>query len=241
MSETRDSLFEFAVREDVLQLRAPETSWLSTGWDGGYRRADAAYNISVPTGWDRKDLTAYIGERLEAARFDSPGPALLTGVDLTHAMGARLGSVTVVATVGLSNPASLPLDPDPTPTRDEPDDSWPRPGTVNILAGTTRALDESGLATLLGVVVEAKTATLQQLTGFTGTTSDAVIVGSDPDGDPSTFAGSATAVGDATRAAVRDAVRAGLEHRYAETAIPGSVVEADTGIVTDGRAEVFEI
>ena len=50
-----------------------EARWLVTGWDGGYHDADAAYNISVPEGWDRTDLAAYAAERREAAGFDDPG------------------------------------------------------------------------------------------------------------------------------------------------------------------------
>ena len=50
--------------------------WLSTGWNGGYRDGDAAYNISVPDGWDRTDLTAYVRERIDEAGFTAGGPAL---------------------------------------------------------------------------------------------------------------------------------------------------------------------
>lgn len=241
-------MVETAIREEVLQVLAPGATWLSTGWDGGYHRADAAYNISVPTGWDRKDLSAYVRERLTAARFDVEGPALLTGVDLAHAVGARLEPVTVVATVGLTNPASLPMDPEGPPTSAAvgidssfEDDAMLDPGTVNLIVVTDRALDRAGLATLLGAVFEAKAATLQQLTGFTGTTSDAVVVGTDPDGEPSPFAGSATVVGNAARAGVREAVCEGIRARDADTTIPESVADADAGIRTDSRAEVFEI
>lgn len=242
MSEegTRGPMFDCTIREDVLQASAPRTRFLSTGWDGGYQNADAAYNISVPNGWDRTDLSVYIDERRTEAGFDDPGPALLTGVDLDHLAGASLGSVTALATVGLSNPASLPLEPDGGEPEERYDDSYPEPGTINLLVGTRRRLDDSGLATLLGVVVEAKTATMHQLTGFTGTTSDAVIVASDPSGEPSTFAGSATEVGDAARAAVREAVSASLQARYADTDIPSSVADADSGIETTRRAEVFD-
>jgi adenosylcobinamide hydrolase len=251
---------EAAVRDGVLQVQAAGTRWLSTGWNGGYRDADAAYNISVPTGWDRTDLTRYVQERLEGAGFEQQGPALLTGVDMRHAAGAVLDPVWAVATVGLSNPASLPLDPvdggpgvggpgpggpagqppDRPSNNGDPTDAGPDVGTVNVILGTDRALDDASLATLLGVVVEAKTATLQQLTGFTGTTSDAAIVGTDPAGESSQFAGSATAVGGAARAAVREAVLAAADNRYAGSdAIPESVAEADSGVETTQRARVF--
>jgi adenosylcobinamide hydrolase len=87
--------------------------------------------------------------------------------------------------------------------------------------------------------VEAKTATLQALTGFTGTTSDAVVVGTAPDGDPADFAGSASAVGDATRACVRDALRATLAARYTEETWPETVADAEYGVVTDRGTEAF--
>jgi adenosylcobinamide hydrolase len=121
---------------------------------------------------------------------------------------------------------------------DGPD--W-RPGTVNLLVGTTRTLTDGGLATLLGTVVEAKTATLLATTGFTGTTSDAVIVGCVAGDDTTPFAGSATDVGDATRACVREAVRASLDARYAETDIPESVADAEYGVETTRSAERFRL
>jgi adenosylcobinamide hydrolase len=243
------------VRDDVLQVAAPGTRWLSTGWNGGYRDADAAYNISVPTGWDRTDLTEYVRERRTDAGFAEEGPALLTGVEMRHAAGARLDPVWAIATVGLSNPASLPLDPagerpgggadsrgptNRTSNTGSDTDPGPEVGTVNVILGTVRALDDASLATLLGVVVEAKTATLLQRSGFTGTTSDAAIVGSNPAGEPREFAGSATEIGGAARAAVRDAVLAAAASRYDGSAsIPASVADADSGVETTRRATVF--
>lgn len=234
-------MFETRVSEGVMQISGPaEIRWLSTGWDGGFSRGGAVYNISVPTGFDRTDLDRYVDERLEAAGFAETGPTLLTGVDLENAVGASLGPVTVVATVGLSNPAGLPLDPDGTVPEELVEDASGDPGTVNLVVGVARALDDGGIATLLSVVAEAKAATVQGATGFTGTTSDAVVVGSDQTGERRRFAGSATNLGDAARASVRDAILEGIGRRYADTQIPGSVGDADSGIETTRRAAVFE-
>lgn len=233
-------MFETAIQDGVLQARYPGARWLLTGWSGGYRDADAVYNVSVPEGWDRTDLEAYATERRETAGFERPGPALLTGVDMTHAVGAELDGVRVVATVGLSNPSALPLEPDGTVPPGLVTEASPETGTVNLVVGTERALADGALATLLGVAVEAKAATLQQLTGFSGTTSDAVAVGTDPDGEEAAFAGSATVVGDATRAAVREAVRGSFESRYAGETPAETVDSADAGIVTSRKAEVFD-
>jgi adenosylcobinamide hydrolase len=223
--------------------------WLATGWDGGYRDADAAYNVSVPAGFDRTDLDDYAATRLREAGFEREGPVLLTGVDAARARCARSGPVTVLATAGLSNPARLPVDdhdsrcpaggPDPHPTPDRDADPGPGPGTgtVNLLVATERALGDGTLATLLGTAVEAKAATLHAATGFSGTTTDAVAVGTDPAGERARFAGSGTEVGAAARRCVREAVLAGLD--AASEAPPETVADADHGVVTGGRADVF--
>lgn len=279
-------MFHYARTDDRLTLRRDGTRWLSNGFDGGYREADAAYNLTVPEGWGRTDLAAYVGERLG----DRPsGPTLLTGVAQRHARGARCGPVEVIATAGLSNPAVLQVDPDcgsegyrrdgdggdddggeddrgdddsdraddravdhdngpcgdPSPP-ETGGDEYPdgkrgfRPGTVNLFVGTTRALDDGGLAGLLATAVEAKAATLLSVVGVPGTTSDAIVVGSDPGGEAARFAGSATPVGDAARACVRDAVLASLDARYDETDGPPDPPDARHGVVTDRPACVFE-
>lgn len=248
------SMFETTVRDGVCRLYHEDARWLATGWDGGYHRADAAYNVSVPTGFERTDLDSYADERLARGEFERSGPVLLTGVDLTHARGARAGSVTIVATVGLSNPATLPIEraalnggegnsgkmSDEETSGDAADHDEPPVGTVNLLVGTTRALDDGTLATLLATAVEAKTATLQSLTGFTGTTSDAVAVGCDTTGDPAEFAGSGTAVGSAVRACIRETLRASLDSRYADGGLASSVAAAEHGVVTDRTTDPFQ-
>lgn len=232
-------MFETTRKDGVCRLASPRSRWLATGWDGGYWTADAAYNVSVPTGFERTDLEEYAAERLASAGFERSGPVLLTGVDLAHARGARAGSVTVVATVGLSNPAALPMEDGNASVADSSDES-PPVGTVNLLVGTTRALADGTLATLLATAVEAKTATLQSLTGFTGTTSDAVAVGCEPSGDPAEFAGSGTAVGSAVRACVRDTIQASLASRYGDGSLADSVAEAEHGVVTDRGTNSFQ-
>ena len=253
-------MFESRVTDGVLRARRPGTRWLSTVFSGGYETADAAYNCTVPEGFDRTDLPEYVAERRERAGFDDAGPAMLTGVAQRHARRARLDGVEVVATAGASNPAALPTDGESVSATvaegvelggvrsedTEPDgDGPPRPGTVNLVVGTTRALTDGALATLLGTAVEAKTATVLAETGFTGTTSDAVVAGTDPAGESAAFAGSATPVGHAARVCVRDAVRASLRARYerADTtdSVPESVSAADYGVVSEGRATVSRV
>lgn len=249
-------MFETEISDGVLRFARPGTRWLSTSWNGGYRTADAAYNITVPTGFERTDLETYASERRNQVGFEPSGPTLLTGVGMQHARGARLGPVTCIVTAGLSNPAQLPVGDETADStvdgsatgiddggleRDVEPDSSPGPGfgTVNLLVGTTRALDDGALASLLATAVEAKTATLLARTGFPGTTTDAVVVGSDPDGEPAPFAGSGTELGARTRACVRDGVTASLASRYADAELPASVADAEYGTATSERAAVF--
>ncbi|GGK53425.1 adenosylcobinamide amidohydrolase [Haloarcula sebkhae] len=237
-------MFETTVRDGVCQLRREGARWLSTAWDGGYRTADAVYNVTVPEGFERTDLDAYRTERLSGADFPL-GPALLTGVHMEHARCARSGPVSVLATAGLSNPAALPMSAaetadgsDGTASNTADSSDW-RPGTVNLVVGADRELDEGALATLLATAVEAKAATLLDAAGVPGTTSDAAIVGCVPSAEQAPFAGSATEIGAATRVCVRDAIRASLAARYGGDALP-TVDGAEYGVVTDRDTEVFE-
>ncbi|KTG10981.1 adenosylcobinamide amidohydrolase [Haloprofundus marisrubri] len=237
--------FETTVRDGVLRFSRPGTRWLSSGFDGGESRGPAAYNVTVPDGFSRTDLAAFARERRDAVGFEDEGPTLLTGVHMRHARRARLGPVDVVATAGVSNPAALPVEvdgdvveSDPKPGTVAADETPPRTGTVNLLVGTTRALDPGALANLLTVVAEAKAATLLSSVNVPGTTSDAVVVGCDPAGERTRFSGSSTDVGAAARACVRDAVLASLQSRYADEEMPTSVDDAPYGVVTDERADV---
>jgi adenosylcobinamide hydrolase len=238
------------VAADVLRLRRPEMRWLSTAWDGGFTGGGVAYNISVPEGWERTDLDAYVRERCDDAGFDESGPSLLTGVDMRHARVARAGPVLAAATAGVSNPASLPVPVtdsrgdvrgEETAHADSRPADTPGRGTVNVLLTVDCRLDDGALANLVAVAAEAKAATLLATTGFPGTTTDAVVVGSARDAEPAAFSGSATPVGSAARACVRDAVRASLASRYdaGDRSIPDSVADAEYGVVTDRDTEVF--
>ncbi|MUV61900.1 adenosylcobinamide amidohydrolase, partial [Halobacterium sp. CBA1126] len=167
-------MFDATTRDGVLALERGDARWLSTGWDGGLATADRAFNVTVPEGWNPDDLDAYVADRLADAGFERTrdDPVLLTGVAQRHARCARCGPVEAVATVGVSNPAALPMDPEGGAL---PADPEPVAGTVNVFVGTTGALDDGALANLVAVATEAKTATLLDAVGFPGTTTDAVV------------------------------------------------------------------
>ncbi|SMO68248.1 adenosylcobinamide amidohydrolase [Halorubrum cibi] len=267
----RSPAFRADVADGVCRFRRVDgaTRFLSTGFDGGIRVADAVHNVTVPEGWDdagRRDLSEYVDGRVRDAGFadratdgltDRDAPALLTGVDQRHARIARLDGATAVATAGVSNPAALPISDGDVDSVAE-DDVAPTTGTVNLLVGSERALSPGALANLVAVVAEAKAATLLATVGFPGTTSDAVVVGcpaeradatgsgstrarADTDGpEPAAFSGSATPIGSAVRACVRDAVCASLASRYGADfeEAPASISDAEYGVVTDERAAV---
>jgi len=236
-------VFESTVREEVCRLRRPGTRWLSTGYDGGQSRADAAFLLSVPEGWSETDVSDYVRRRLDAAGFEESGPTLLTGVAMRHAHRARRGPIEAVVTAGVNNPAALPVGDGVTGVSDEggADSGRRHAGTVNVVVGTTRSLSPGALANLVSVAAEAKAATLLAEVGVPGTTSDAVVVGCDPAGDHATFSGSATPVGSAARICVRDALTAALASRYADGSPPESVAAAEYGVVSDGVAEVERV
>lgn len=254
-ADTRSApIVETTVRGGVCRVAREGTEWLATGIDPG-GRAPAAYNVTVPEGWNPEDVVADARRRVAAAGFcaesdgsenagNEPGPEalsgpiLLTGVEMCHARGARCGPVTAVVTAGVSNPAGLPADPSGGSLPDE----RPVTGTVNFLVVTDQALTPAARANLLTVVAEAKATTLLREVGVPGTTTDAVVVGSDPDGRPTRYSGAATPVGAAARACVREALVAALDARYgpAREGVPDSVADADYGVSTDVRATVFE-
>jgi adenosylcobinamide hydrolase len=231
-------MFAYERTDDRLTLRRPDTRWLSNGFDGGYATAAAAHNLTVEEGFDRTDLAAYAAERLGSR---PAGPTLLTGVRQTNARGARCGPIEAVATAGLSNPAVLSMgaSDDQRSTTSPVAGSGFEPGTVNVLVGSSEPLTDGGLAGLLATVVEAKTATLLEVAGCTGTTSDAVVVGCPDGADGAAFAGSATEIGDAARLCVRDAIVVALDARYGDEP-PPDARDAPHGIVTSGSTNAFE-
>ncbi|MEF8854805.1 MAG: adenosylcobinamide amidohydrolase [Haloarculaceae archaeon] len=230
-------MFEVDLEGDVLTLARPDTTWLSTGWRGGFTEATCAHWCTVAEGWNPPDVAADVRERLAAVGIDWSGePVLLTGVDVANARAARFGDVVAYVTAGLSNPATLPMNPT---GGDLPDGEWTA-GTVNVAVGTPTALTRGALANLVAVAAEAKATTLASHTGFPGTTTDAVLVASGGQGSPAPYTGAATRIGAAARACVREAVTAALAARYDDSEPPPSVDAADHGVVTDVQARVFD-
>jgi adenosylcobinamide hydrolase len=220
---------EWRRADGVCQCHLPGARWLVTGHGGGFREADAVYNATVPEGFERTDIDAYSHQRRTDADFDRPGPMLLTGVEMHHARIGTADSVAVLATVGLSNPAGLEMLP--SKEINQEDEEW-NPGTVNLIITHEGKMENGTITELLATCVEAKAATLTHLAGVPGTTSDAIAVGVSGRGEEQAFAGSATPVGSAARACVRDAIRASFRSRYGDTEGAPTVESAEHGVVT---------
>ncbi len=232
-------MFETTGRDSVCQIRREGARWLSTAWDGGYRTADAVYNVTVPEGFERTDLDAYRAERLSGAGF-AVGPTLLTVFTWnTPACPERVGvgagdsgslEPRRVADVGSGD--SRRLRRDCVESGGRPD--W-RPGTAISSSVST------------GRWTRARWRRCSPPPSRRG--CDAARRGKRPrnhigrghrrlcpERRARLFAGSATELGAATRVCVRDAIRASLAARYGGDALP-TVDGAEYGVVADGFRE----
>lgn len=199
-------------RGSVIRISRPKTRWLHTGWRGGTWQTDYAYSVSVPSDWAGSDVASDVMDRLIDVGFTDSGPTLITGVASDHARVAIADDVEVLATAGLSNPTNG-VDP-------------LAPGTVNLVVITELALVDGARANLLAMVAEAKAMTLDRLAGVSGTSTDAIIVGDNPLGEPCRYSGSATEIGSATRSAVAAAVTSALHARYGNESLRLAVEHA---------------
>lgn len=202
-------------RGSVCAIENAGGRWLHTGWNGGRYDRSRAYSVSVGADWNPNDIGHDIARRLESEGFDRPGPTLITGVEATHARIAAADSITVFATAGLSNPATLPVPGQPESGK-VPSADPGHPGTVNVAVWTDRALAAGARANAIAMVAEAKAATLLETVGVPGTSTDAVLVGDRNGGEPVTYCGSGTEIGHSIRVCVRDAILASVRSRYGE-------------------------
>lgn len=160
---------------------------VSTGVDGGMREVSTLLNSTVSKDFSNENPLEYIQDILSKKGYSNDAFGLLTAVNMTHLCVLRYDFVTVFVTAGVSNP-----NPDPT-----------KPHTINIIAVSDEELSDAALLETIITVTEAKAHALRLLgRDFTGTTSDAVIVACKKSGNPHTYAGTATPVGERVYSAV---------------------------------------
>lgn len=162
-------------RLPMLVWRLPEpVQAISCGpFGGGLGRRDWVINATVPSAYARLDPADHLAQLARDLDLTGAGVGLLTAVDVTEAVTATDGGVTVTATVGLGHPtwAAAPDD----------DMRWLGPGTVNIVAWLPAPLTDTGLVNAVATATEAKVQALVEAgIAATGTATDAVCIACPP-------------------------------------------------------------
>jgi adenosylcobinamide amidohydrolase len=154
---------------------------ISSGpFGGGIGVRHWAINATVVREYSRNDPDAHLAELAAVAGLDGAGLGFLTGVAVADRLVTEDGGVTVVATVGLSQPMWAAA-PDSGPTG---------PGTVNTLAFVPARLSEAALVNAVATVAEAKAQALWELgVPATGTPTDATAVLCPLDGPAEPYGG----------------------------------------------------
>jgi adenosylcobinamide hydrolase len=186
----------YYLRDSTLIIRGDFFA-CSSGTAGGIRRVTSLLNHTVPHSFTTKDPVRDVSLLARQNGLDPEQTfGLLTAVGMEHLCILKHGNIDVFVTAGVTNP-------DPVHPGEE---TTPGPGTINIIVLIHDGL--SGQALIDGVITatEAKTAALHRLGyPFAGTTTDAVIIAADREGDVR-YAGSATPLG----LRIHDAVSEGV-------------------------------
>lgn len=188
----------YFLRGDTLFIRGGFRA-ASTGIDGGVRAVSTLLNHTVPRDFDHADPHRYLGRLVSAEGFGSDFFGLLTAVGMKSLCILHYDFITAFVTAGVSNP------------------NPGGPGTINIIVYSSQPLAESAMLTLIMTATEAKSKALAELgRPFTGTTTDAVIVAWEGEGQEHEYAGTLTEAGSRCYEAVRFGVREALRRHEGE-------------------------
>jgi adenosylcobinamide amidohydrolase len=183
---------------------------------GGIGPCRWVVNATVDKDYDRLDPDGHLLEIADALGLAGPGTGLLTAVDVTDAVTARDGGVTVVATVGLGHPTLAAAADEPEGRR-----AGEQVGTINIVALVPAALSDAALVNAVATATEAKVQALWECgVVATGTASDAVFIGVPGvggEGQVEPFGGPRSTWGAPLARAVHAAVRTGTKQWFAPT------------------------
>lgn len=212
----------------VWRFPAPRLTISSAVLGGGVGDRHWILNTTVRLDYARRDPDAHLVEIAAGLGLSAPGVGLLTAVDVTRHHTATDGGVHVTATVGISSPAwaaapddhfrrELPAHHPRTAAFAEYDTLRYRPGTINLVVSVPVPLAPAALVNAVVTATEAKTQALVEAgVEATGTASDAVVVHCPTGGPAEPYAGPRSRWGGrlarAAHAAVRDGVRAWLDH-----------------------------
>jgi len=188
----------------VWRFPAPVRCVSTAAIGGGLTEPSWLVNAQVPHGYARTDLTEHAAQIAAQLHLQSDGIVMLTAVDVAHRTVMTVDTVTVVATVGVSDPVWA-ADVDAVV------ETAPQAGTVNIVALVPVALSAAAMINFVATLTEAKCqAFAAALLPGTGTPSDAVAVICPRDGEAELFGGPRSRWGRPAAQAAYDAITAGL-------------------------------
>ena len=187
---------EYEILDRVLVIKGNFEA-LSSGVNGGRRAVNNILNIQVPHDFSHDDPKSYIEGVTASMTLEEDCLALLTAVEMKNVRILSDGCVTVFVTAGLTNPSSF--------------------GTINIIVISSEKMSEGAIAGTIITATEAKTrALIDKGLGFTGTTSDAIIIAYEQtgEGEPILYGGPATPFGSRVSKLVRAGVKEALKAYY---------------------------
>lgn len=171
---------------------------------GGVGERRWIVNAQVPRSYARTDIEHHLETIATANGCAGAGAGMLTAAAVEFFTQSSDSEVRVWATVGITLPTWAAA-------RDVDVEIPVGPGTINLVAVSSRRLGDAALVNAVMTMTEAKTqALLDCNVPGTGTASDALCVACPTDGGVEKFGGPRSSVGSALARAVYDAVRAGI-------------------------------
>ncbi len=197
----------YFIRDGTLFLRGTFRA-ASTGIGGGIGRVTTIFNHTVSRSFDHADPAKYMDLVVAAQGFSSDYYGLLTAVAMRHLCVLQYDFITVFVTAGVSNP--------------NPHHPHER-HTINVIVYSREGMTDAALLETIVTVTEAKAQALHDMGyGFSGTTTDAVIVAHEDDAVRHTYAGTLTEAGRRVYAAVHYGVQQALKRYSGEVQRAGS-------------------
>jgi adenosylcobinamide hydrolase len=188
----------YFIRESTLFIRGSMKA-ASTGIHGGIRPVSTIFNHTVPKQFDHREPISYLTAIADRHGFSHEFFGLLTAVDMSSLCIFHYDFLTTFVTAGVSNP-----NPE-------------GPNTINIIVHSREALSEGAMLETIVTATEAKAKALREMGyDFTGTTTDAVVVAHEGEGDAHSYAGTLTEVGRRVYESVRVGVREALRRHEGE-------------------------
>jgi adenosylcobinamide hydrolase len=170
----------------------------STGIAGGIRQVSTILNHTVPSGYDHADPGRDLDLVVSRAGMGADYFGLMTAVDMHHLCVLQYDFVTVFLTAGVKNPNPA------------------GPNTINIIVYSAQGMTDGAMLEGIVTVTGAKAQALRNMgLGFTGTTTDAVVIAHEGR-VAHTYAGPLTGLGERISAAVLHGIPEALKRHEGE-------------------------